>query len=135
MGKQKSNNRMPEIILNWKDHYRSWKKFIVVPSLFLKYEDLLNDIESEINKITDFFYANFHFEISNKNEKIKNVIKSTSFKSLKNMENKKGFFEKSEFSDFFRIGKTKQWVNELNQNQKNLIEEFFKNQMIELKYL
>ena len=27
MGKQKSNNRMPEIILNWKDHYRSWKKF------------------------------------------------------------------------------------------------------------
>ena len=133
MGKQKSNNRMPEIILNWKDHYRSWKKFIVVPSLFLKYEDLLNDIEMEINKIINFFYTNFQIDISNKNEKINNIIKSTNFIDLKNLENKNGFFEKSEFSDFFRNGKEKQWVNELNLKQKNLSEEFFKNQMIELK--
>ena len=27
------------------------------------------------------------------------------------MENKNGFFEKSEFSNFFRSGKTKQWLN------------------------
>ena len=135
MGKQKTDNRMPEIILSWKDHYRSWKKFTAVPGLFLKYEDLLNDIEMEINKITDFFYKNFYIEISNKNEKIKNVIKSTNFDNLKNMENKNGFDEKSEYSDFFRSGKTKQWKNELNQNQKNLIEQSCKNQMIELEYL
>ena len=135
MGKQKTDNRMPEIILSWKDHYRSWKKFTAVPSLFLKYEYLLNDIEKEINKITDFFHTNFHVEISNKNEKIKNVIKSTNFDNLKNMENKNSFFEKSEYSDFFRSGKTKQWKNELNQNQKNLIEQSCKNQMIELEYL
>ena len=108
---------------------------VVVPNLFLKYEDLLNDIEMEINKITDFFYKNFHIEISNKNEKIKNVIKSTNFDNLKNMENKYGFAEKSENSDFFRCGKTKQWQNELNQDQKNLIELSFKKQMIELGYI
>ena len=34
-----------------------------------------------------------------------------------------------------RAFKTKQWENELNQDQKNLIEQSFKNQMIELKYL
>ena len=135
MGKKKTSNRMPEIILSWKDHYRSWKQFTVVPSLFLKYEDLLNDIEMEINKIADYFHANFHIEISNKSEKIKNVIKSTNFNNLKNMENKNGFFEKSEFSDFFRIGKTNQWENELNPDQKNLIEHLFKNQMIELGYM
>ena len=135
MGKEKTNNNMLEIILSWKDHYRSWKKFTAVPSLFLKYEDLLNDIEMEINKITDFFYKNFYIEISNKNEKIKNVIKSTNFDNLKNMENRNGFFEKSEYSDFFRSGKTKQWKNELNQDQKNLIEQSFKNQMIELGYM
>ena len=78
-------------------------------------------IEKEINKITDFFHTNFHVEISNKNEKIKNVIKSTNFDNLKNMENKNSFFEKSEFSDFFRSGKKKQWENKLNQNQINLI--------------
>ena len=53
----------------------------------------------EINKITDFFHTNFHVEISNKNEKIKNVIKSTNFDNLKKMENKNGFAEKSENSD------------------------------------
>ena len=135
MGKEKTNNNMLEIILNWKDHYRSWKKFTAVPGLFLKFEDLLNDIEMEINKITDFFYKNFYIEISNKNEKIKNVIKSTNFDNLKNMENKNGFAEKSENSDFFRSGKTKQWENELNKDQKNLIEQSFKKQMIELGYI
>ena len=63
------------------------------------------------------------------------MIKSTNFDKLKNMEKKKGFSEKSEFSNFFRIGKTKQWENELNQDQKNLIEQSFKNQMIELGYM
>ena len=126
---------MLEIILNWKDHYRSWKQFTVVPSLFLKYEDLVNDIEREINKIADFFHENFHIEISKKNEKIKNVIKSTNFNNLQSMENKNGFDEKSEFSEFFRSGKTKQWENGLNQDQKNLIEQSFKKQMIELKYM
>ena len=135
MGKDKTKNRTLEVLLNWKDHYRSWKKFIKVPSLFLKYEDLVNDIEREINNITDFFYSNFNIEISNKNEKIKNVIKSTNFDNLKNMENKNGFDEKSKYSDFFRSGKTKQWKNELNQNQKNLIEQSCKNQMIELGYM
>ena len=51
------------------------------------------------------------------------------------MENKNGFDEKSEFSEFFRSGKAKQWENELNQDQKNLIEQSFKKQMIELKYM
>ena len=135
MGKLKTNNRMPEIILNWKDHYRSWKKFTAVPNLFLKYEDLLYDFEKEINKIINFFYTNFHIDINNKSEKINNIIKTTNFNNLKSMETKNGFFEKSEFSDFFRSGKTKQWVKELNQNQKSLIEQLFKDQMIELQYL
>ena len=73
--------------------------------------------------------------VSNKNEKINNVIKSTNFDNLKNMEEKNGFFEKSEFSDFFRNGKTKQWESKLNQEQKFLIEKLFKKQMIELGYI
>ena len=51
------------------------------------------------------------------------------------MEEKNGFFEKSEFSDFFRNGKTKQWESKLNQAQKSLIEKLFKKQMIELGYI
>ena len=135
MGKYKTDNRMLEVLLSWKDHYRSWKNFTKVPSLFLRFEDLLDDIEMEINKITNFFYKNFHIDIINKSEKIKNIIKSTNFENLKKNERENGFFEKSEFSNFFRNGKTKQWENKLNQNQKNLIEQLFKSQMIELKYI
>ena len=126
---------MPEFIYNWKDHYRSWKKFIVVPSLFLKYEDLLNDIEMEINKIINFFYTNFQIDISNKNEKINNIIKSTNFIDLKNLENKYGFFEKSEFSDFFRSGKKNQWSDKLNKSQQIILEKNFEKEMIQLKYI
>ena len=88
-----------------------------------------------MKKIINFFYTNFRVDISNKKKKINNIIKSTNFINLKDLENKYGFFEKSEFSNFFRIGKTKQWENELNQDQKNLIEQSFKNQMIELGYM
>ena len=105
MGKYKTDNRILEILLSWKDHYRSWKNFTKVPSLFLKFEDFLDDIEMEINKITNFFYNNFHIDVINKNEKIKNIIKSTSFENLKKNERENGFFEKSEFSNFFRNGK------------------------------
>ena len=135
LGNQQTKNRMPEFIYNWKDHYRSWKNFKKVPSLFIKYEDLLDDIEKEINNITIFFYKNFNIEIENKNEKIKNIIKSTKFENLKKIEKKRGFLEKSEYSIFFRSGKNNQWEKELSKSQKNLIEESFKKQMIELNYI
>ena len=134
MGKIKSNNRMLEVILSWKDHYCSWKNFTSVPSLFLRYEDLINNFEDEINKILLFFYNNFNIKIENQNQKIKNIIKSTNFKNLKNIEDKKGFVEKSEFSNFFRVGKNKQWEKKLNTKQKKLIENYFKDQMNELNY-
>jgi hypothetical protein len=51
------------------------------------------------------------------------------------MENKNGFFEKSKFSEFFRSGKTKQWESGMNQDQIKLIEQSFKNEMIELGYI
>ena len=135
MGKKKIDNRMPEIITNWKDHYRSWKSFESVPNLFLRYEDLVFDIEKEINKIIDFFKKNFSISIDNKKEKIINIIKSTKFNNLKNIEKKEGFFEKSEYSNFFRNGNMNQWKKKLNSNQKKIIIKYFEKQMIDLKYI
>ena len=124
---------MPEITLNWRDHYLSWKKFLDVPSLFLRYEDLLNDLEFEIKKIINFLYKNYNIEINNQNEKIKNIIETTNFKNLKDKELQYGFYENKN-SSFFRSGKKDQWLDLLNEEQKNIIEKKFKNQIIELKY-
>tara|TARA_A100001037_G_scaffold130374_1_gene118095 strand:+ start:398 stop:1282 length:885 start_codon:yes stop_codon:yes gene_type:complete len=134
MKKEKIGNKMPEIILNWRDHYLSWKKFSEVPSLFLKYEDMLNNIELEIQKITNFFYKNYNIKITNESSKIKNIIKSTKFDNLKKKEFQYGFPEHSH-STFFRIGQQKQWSKILNQKQIETIEEKFKNQLIELNYI
>ena len=97
--------------------------------------DLVFDIEKEINKIIDFFKKNFSISIDNKKEKIFNIIKSTKFNNLKNIEKKEGFFEKSEYSNFFRNGKMNQWKKKLNSNQKKIIIKYFEKQMIDLKYI
>ena len=124
---------MPEMTLNWGEHYLSWKTFSEVPSLFIRYEDLLKDIEFEIKKILNFFNKNFNIKIKNEKLKIKNAIKSTNFQKLKEKEAKEGFYKS--YSSFFREGKNKQWLQKLNQHQKNILEKKFNKQLNELKYL
>ena len=83
-GKSKNEEGgMPELLLNWKNHYNSWKKFDQMPRIFIKFEDLKKDLEREIIKILNYFKYNFNIEAENKKLKIKNIIKSTSFKNLK----------------------------------------------------
>ena len=135
MGNKKTKNRMPEFIYNWQDHYRSWKNFIKVPSLFIRFEDLLYDPEKEINKIILFFKSNYKIEILNKNQKIKNIIKSTNFENLQNIEKKLGFIEKSEYSKFFREGSCGQWKKKLDKKQIISIENAFEKLMAELNYI
>ena len=134
MDKKKVDNKMPAILLNWRDHYLSWKKFKDVPSLFLKYEDMLDNVESEILKLIYFFNKNYNISIENQNDKIKNIIKSTQFNNLKKKELQYGF-EKDSNSPFFRIGQQKQWKKILKQNQINKINKKFNDQLVELNYL
>ena len=74
---------MPELLLNWKNHYHSWKKFDQVPRIFIKYEDLsdqtytvFRDLIFFINKITKN-HNNFD------KKKALNALSSTNFKKLK----------------------------------------------------
>ena len=134
--KEKINNKMPEILLNWKDHYLSWKKFSSdVPNLFIKYEDLLKDTEKEINKIADFLILKHNLVIENKIQKINNIINTTSFQNLNKIEKKYGFSEKSSKSVFFRKGIQNQWLDILKKEQIVRIEQKFYNEMKELKYI
>ena len=134
MQKEKINNKMPEIILNWRDHYLSWKKFTDVPSLFIKYENILDNIDVEIRKITEYFKKNFNISINNEDEKITNIIESTKFNNLKKNEQQYGF-PGNIHSSFFRKGQKKQWEKTLSVKQIILLEEKFKDQLIEFKYI
>ena len=132
---QKNEGRLPEIILNWGDHYNSWKKFNKVPSLFLKFEEIKENPAKEIYKIVNFFETNYNIEIKNKDLRIENIIQTSDFNKLKQIEQESFFPENQDNSSiFFRKGSSDQWKDNLSDNQINLISNRFKSEMKELKY-
>ena len=126
----------PEILLNWQDHYKSWKNFQNVPSLFIKFENLKENPDEEIYKIINFLKKNYNIEISNRNRKIKNIIETTNFNKLKQIEVQGSFPENKENnSTFFRKGSIDQWKNNLTYDQIQIILSKFKPTMKELDYI
>ena len=126
------------ILGKWDEHYRSWttnKKNL----LLIKYEDLIKNTEVELKKIIEFLQKYLTFEFDEK--KIKNILKTTSFESLKNMEKLGKFKEQSENKidgkkvEFFNLGPKNIWQENLKKEIVSEIEKNFNDTMKELKYL
>ena len=116
--RQKSNY-IPTLLGTWSEHYKFWtmnNKNL----LLIKYEDLVSDTESQLEKIVRFLEK--FIPIKTNKEKNYNIIKSTSFDQLKNME-KKGLFKEgivnklsNEKVDFFRLGPKNKWEDTLEKD-------------------
>jgi len=80
------NTSWVQNILDWTEASKSY------PSVIIRYEDMLNNPEHEITKIIDFF------GLSRSKKEINNLIKKTSFKAMRRLEDeeirnkKEGFF-------------------------------------------
>ena len=125
-------NRVVEFVNTWQNHVISWYSFKDVPRLIIKYEDMLNDTGKIIEQIIDFVNKYTTYNITKNAELISNILTTTNFKKLQNMEKKEGFEESSPHSPFFRKGTSEQWKGELSTNQLNLIE---KELNVPMKYL
>ena len=109
--------------------------------MLIKYEDLISNKEENLKKILKFIYKlkNINFEIDE--AKIKNVIQSTSFENMKNLEKEKGFeearinLETKEKIPFFNLGPKNEWKKLLDLEIIKKIEKAFKKEMKELEYL
>jgi hypothetical protein len=121
-----------EWVSTWKNHYSSWKSFGAVPSLFIKYERMIEQPLLILNQILEYINSLNVDKVTLTKKKKENIIKSTSFKSL--LENEIKTEGKKE-TYFYRKGTAAQWKDVLSQNQLNLIETELKNQMIQLDYL
>tara|TARA_B100001057_G_scaffold199605_1_gene200269 strand:+ start:213 stop:1055 length:843 start_codon:yes stop_codon:yes gene_type:complete len=123
---------------SWKEHYNFWTKN-TENLLLIRYEDLLNNISKEIDKITIFLNNFVKFKITD--EKKENIIKSTSFKSLKKIEDQGNFNENVFIKEtnkkvkFFNKGPDNIWKGRLQKEIQFEIENKFKDELIELKYL
>ena len=122
------------LLSRWDIHYKSWED-LSCPILVLRYEDLINDLYKEIQKIIFFLNKTMLIEINNKDKKITNIIKNTNIEKFREFEKKFGFQEASKSSNFFRSGRCDSWKKILNKNQISKIEAIFKNTMIYFKYL
>ena len=127
-----SEENIITLLGSWKSHYNSWK--ISSNSILIRYEDLLTNTKLEIKKISDFVKRYINFEINN--EKIQNILKSTSFEKLKAMEEKEGFEEASS-SDikFFNLGPKNNWKNTIDKKLIYIIEKNFSKEMEEIGYI
>ena len=128
----KSDENIITLLGSWKNHYNSWK--ISSNLLLIRYEDLILDVKSQVNKLSNFlkkfayFYTN---EI-----KINNIIETTSFELLKKKEENEGFEEAVNSKiKFFNSGPKSNWKNIVDEKLIHKIEKSFEKEMKELNYL
>ena len=118
----------------WDVHYKSWQ-MLKVPTLLIKYEDLLNNTRDEILKIAKFLTKILQLDQSKFKNIINNVINSTHIDKFRTYENNFGFNEASKYSRFFGKAEISSWKKELSTQAILRIENAFKTTMIELNYL
>lgn len=103
---------MPEIHSSWSTHVRSWTQRPNPQLLVLRYEDLIHEPLKYFTLVAHFL------GLQPAQERIERAIRNSSFKSLKEQEQKTGFKEKSEHAQsFFREGKADQWREKLTPEQ------------------
>ena len=122
-----------EIIGSYKFHYNSWKNGIInVPSIIIKYEDLINDTYGQLLRIISFLSKISYFNINH--EQLIFSVYNSSFETLKKFEKENKFKEKGKSTLFFRKGKYNDWIYELNQSQISRIERALSKEMDILGY-
>ena len=138
LGEMKKDNKIFTILGSWNDHVKSWTN-MNQNLLLIKYEDLIKNPLNEINKIIKFL-ANL-IDFSYNEEKINNIINSTSFEVMKKKETEKGFHESvmdntgENKVNFFNLGKENKWEKYLNSEDQEFIKEKLGLEMKELGYI
>ena len=129
------NNIPQSFISRWDKHVISWtSNKWHCPQLILKYEDLVYKKEDTIKVIANFFTDRFGFKFHNLDNKILNILRTTDFQKMKEVELKEGFVEAQDGKTFFRSGIKNQWKNKLNKKQIQKIEDTFKKIMDKFNY-
>ena len=146
IGGSSKSSRREEIIKTytgtWNGNFNSWKSFKASEKyLLIKYEDLIINKEEVLKKILKFIHKLKNIKPEINENKLKNVIESTSFENMKKLEKEKGFTEartKKETGEkipFFNLGPKNDWKKLLDAELTKKIEKTFKKEMEELRYL
>ena len=142
VGSDHISDRSKVYMGSWSSNYNSWKSFDDIGKyLLIKYEDIISNKEKTLLEILNFIHQLKGINFSVDKKKIENVISSTNFDKMKDLEKKEGFIEAKvnpktgKKIPFFNLGSKNIWKNNLDETIKNKIENSFKKEMSELGYL
>jgi len=130
-----------QFISSWEKNYQSWKNNRVIPIKFLKYEDLLKETFFVFKEIIEFIDKLINNKKGFNREKAKNAVKSTSFESLKKIEENQGFSESiiarkdKKKIPFFHLGPKNEWHKNFDNKFIEKINDIFQKNLNELNYL
>ena len=126
----------------WNYNFQSWKSFKYQERyLLIRYEDLISDKKEVFLKILKFILKFKKEKNTIDMSKIDNILKTTTFENMKNLEAQKGFFEAMSDKEtgrnkpFFNLGPNNNWQNLLSDEIRIKIENAFFNEMKELGYI
>jgi len=127
---------------NWSKNFQSWKSFKDYKKyLLVKYEDLIKKPDEVLFDILKFIHKLKNTNFTLQKEKFDNVIKTSTFERMQDLEKKEGFIESSTHHKdgkkipFFNLGPKNDWRNLLESKVKLKLEEAFENEMKELGYI
>lgn len=106
------DRNVPEFIDSWSTNVRSWTGQPHPKIHVMRYEDMLNTPNKTFGKLTKFL----GLKVSE--DRLKRAIRFSDFRTLRQLEDKHGFAEKSHHGTrFFRSGKSGQWRDHLTDDQ------------------
>ena len=131
--KENSTKENPKsFVSSWEKHVESWVKVNwKIPKLIIKYEELVYEKRKTLEILIKFFSTHYNIKFRNLDQKLENIVKSTSFEKLQNYEEKHGFKEATKNTNFFSVGKKNQWKNKLSNSQEEKIRNKF-NKIMEI---
>ncbi|MFU8777386.1 MAG: sulfotransferase domain-containing protein [Roseovarius sp.] len=104
-----TDTSVADFLGTWEAHVRSWVKYAPWPQLVLRYEDLLDDPETQFSKVLDLI------GVPVDKERLQRAIRFSSFDVLSKQEEESGFIEKPKESEkFFGKGQKDQWKTDLD---------------------
>ena len=101
---KKTATSRKEILSSWENHFLGWSNS-KIPSLVIRYEDMLNDSLAAIKQILE----QLQIEPVISFPKIQRLA---SFENLQRIEAENGFVERRGKDPFFRVGRSGQWKDE-----------------------
>lgn len=131
VGTSTGERHVPEVHSSWSHHVESWTAHPNPQMLVLRYEDMLNDPQASFAKTAHFLGLN------PPQERLDRAIRFSSFKVLKEQEEKGGFKErpKNAKASFFREGRVEQWREELTPEQIRRVISDHREQMERFDYI